>query len=246
MAAAASGTAWETEAGLVRSAMYWQLHLAYDRDYSYKHYRNYQETCESLFFARVSSYARNPASAPTGIALSLSGDQDQVFMRLASSAAQRNLTEFFMRWGLVPDEETSAYMAQYTPEERPIYYLDDSARAYVLEQMAAGKDVILEIEIQGALKVKERFPDTLLLFVTPPSAAELERRLRKRGTETEEKIAERLKQAENELAAAENYDYLIVNGELEKAVDDIMAVMRAEKLRRSRNAELVKEIKGED
>ncbi len=133
-AAAASGTAWETEAGLVRSAMYWQLHLAYDRDYSYKHYRNYQETCESLFFARVSSYARNPASAPTGIALSLSGDQDQVFMRLASSAAQRNLTEFFMRWGLAPDEETSAYMAQYTPEERPIYYLDDSARAYVLEQ----------------------------------------------------------------------------------------------------------------
>ena len=70
--------------------------------------------------------------------------------------------------------------------------------------------------------------------------------MRKRGTETEEKIAERLKQAENELAAAENYDYLIVNGELEKAVDDIMAVMRAEKLRRSRNAELVKEIKGED
>ena len=96
------------------------------------------------------------------------------------------------------------------------------------------------------MNIKKLFPDCCLVFILPPSIAELERRLRKRGTETEEKIAERLKQAENELAAAENYDYLIVNGELEKAVDDIMAVMRAEKLRRSRNAELVKEIKGED
>ncbi len=129
-----SGTAWGMENRLSRSAMYWQLHLAYDRNDQYKQYRNYQEICENLFFARLSSYARNPALAPTGIELNLSGDPNQVFMRLASSAAQRNLTEFFTRWGLVPDEETSAYMEQYAPEERAIYYLDDAAWAYTLEQ----------------------------------------------------------------------------------------------------------------
>ena len=66
-------------------------------------------------------------------------------------------------------------------------------RAYVEEQLEAGKDVILEIEIQGALKVKEKFPETLLLFVTPPSAAELRRRLEGRGTETQDVIESRLR-----------------------------------------------------
>lgn len=140
-----SGTTWKAEDELTRSAMYWQLHLAYDQDYAYRHYRNYQEMRDNLFFARVNSYRRNPASAPTGIELNLSGDQDQVFMRLASSAAQRNLTEFFVRWGLVPDEETSAYMEQYAPEERAIYYLDDLAKAYELARetessTTAGRD----------------------------------------------------------------------------------------------------------
>lgn len=111
---------------------------------------------------------------------------------------------------------------------------------------AQGKDAVLKIEIEGAMNIKKLFPDCCLVFILPPSMEELERRLRKRGTETEEKIAERLKQARSELEAAENYDYLIVNGELEKAVDDVMAVMRAEKLRRVRNEGLAAVIKGED
>lgn len=111
--------------------------------------------------------------------------------------------------------------------------------------LSQGKDAVLKIEIEGAMNIKKLFPECCLVFILPPSMTELERRLRKRGTETEDKIAERLKQAKNELAAAENYDYLIVNGELDKAVDDIIAVMRAEKLRRDRNAGLVAEIKGE-
>lgn len=91
-------------------------------------------------------------------------------------------------------------------------------KSYVLEQMEAGRDVILEIEIQGALKVKEKFPDTLLLFVTPPSAGELERRLRGRGTETEDVIRDRLKRAAEEAEFMDRYDYLLVNDELEECV----------------------------
>ena len=84
-------------------------------------------------------------------------------------------------------------------------------KSYVLEQMEAGRDVILEIEIQGALKVKERFPDTLLLFVTPPSAAELENRLRGRKTETDEVIRSRLERAVEEAEFMESYEYILVN-----------------------------------
>ena len=75
-------------------------------------------------------------------------------------------------------------------------------RAYVEEQLAAGKNVILEIEIQGALKIKEKFPDSLLIFVTPPSGAELKRRLEKRGTESAEVIARRLARAAEEIGRA--------------------------------------------
>ena len=88
-------------------------------------------------------------------------------------------------------------------------------RSYVEEQMAAGRDVILEIEIQGALEVKKKFPDTLLLFVTPPSAEVLEERLRGRGTETEEVIRERLKRASQEAMYMDQYDYILVNDNLE-------------------------------
>ena len=82
-------------------------------------------------------------------------------------------------------------------------------KAYVEEQLEAGKDVILEIEIQGALKVKEKFPDTLLLFVTPPSAEELKNRLIGRGTETMDVIESRLARAVEEAEGIESYDYLV-------------------------------------
>ena len=94
-------------------------------------------------------------------------------------------------------------------------------KRYVMEQLEAGKNVILEIEIQGALKVKERFPDTLLLFVTPPSARELERRLRGRGTETDEVIKSRLKRAVEEAEFMDRYDYILVNDDLETCVQEM-------------------------
>ena len=94
-------------------------------------------------------------------------------------------------------------------------------KQYVMEQLEAGKDVILEIEIQGALKVKKRFPDALLLFVTPPSAEELRRRLVGRGTETLEVINARLARAAEEASGMEAYDYLLINDDLDRCVEEM-------------------------
>ncbi len=143
-----SGTTGYASNVFTQLGMYWQLHLAYDRDYNYKTYGTYQEIFEHLFFARVDSYARNPASAPApgGVALTLSGDRDQKLMRLASAAAEKDLSEFFERWGMMPDAGTLSYMKQFDPETRAIYYGDDDSRVYTMEhagsQALQGKDVV--------------------------------------------------------------------------------------------------------
>lgn len=93
-----------------------------------------------------------------------------------------------------------------------------------------GQDVLLEIEVEGAANVRRLCPDAVSIFIAPPSVKELERRLRKRGTETEEVIAERVSQAEREIHSALEYDYIIINGELEKAVNDVASVINAERL----------------
>lgn len=122
-------------------------------------------------------------------------------------------------------------------------------RVYVEEQLREGKDVILEIEIQGALKVKEQFPDTLLLFVTPPTAAELRSRLAGRGTETAEVIENRLRRAKEEADSMKYYDYVIINDKLEECVDEVHSIIRAEHRRGFRNQvfmeNIKKELKGE-
>lgn len=92
-------------------------------------------------------------------------------------------------------------------------------RDWVEEQMAEGRNVILEIELQGAFQVREKIPETLLIFIMPPSMEELERRLRGRGTETEEEIQRRLSRAKEEMAFVDQYDYVIVNEDVEKSVD---------------------------
>ena len=92
---------------------------------------------------------------------------------------------------------------------------------YVEEQIEAGKDVILEIEIQGAMKVKEQFPNAVLLFVMPPSISVLHQRLIGRGTETKEVIAERLQRAKEEAVGIEDYDYIIINDDLDTCVKEL-------------------------
>ena len=92
-------------------------------------------------------------------------------------------------------------------------------KSYVNEQLSAGKNVILEIEIQGALKIKKQFPDTVLMFVSAPSADELKDRLVGRGTETKEVCAQRLSRAYEESLGIEKYDYLVVNDKLDDCVE---------------------------
>lgn len=116
-------------------------------------------------------------------------------------------------------------------------------KAYVEEQRNFGKDVILEIEIQGAMKIKEQYPDAVLLFVTPPSADELKRRLVGRGTETEEVIESRLLRAVQESEGMELYDYLVVNDDLEICVDEVHAIIQSEHDRASRNGVFIEDIK---
>lgn len=127
-------------------------------------------------------------------------------------------------------------------------YVDNyygTPKDYVVEQLESGKDVILEIEIQGALKVKEKYPDTLLLFVTPPNAEELRRRLVGRGTETMDVIASRLSRAAEESQGMEKYDYLIVNDELGACVQEMHQVIQAEHDRAFRRSGFIKNIREE-
>ena len=118
-------------------------------------------------------------------------------------------------------------------------------RAYVEEQISAGRNVLLEIEIQGALKIKELFPESLLLFVTPPSAAELERRLRGSGTETEEVIASRLARASEEAEGMEAYDYIVINDDLVTCVEELHRIVEAARRAPVRRAAFIKEIREE-
>lgn len=103
-----------------------------------------------------------------------------------------------------------------------------------------GEDVILEIEAQGALKVKSDFPEAILFFVVPQDAKELKRRLVSRGTETEEKIAARLKQAEWEFSQAEKYNYILLNDVVEKAVERFMKIVESEKYKINKNKDFLK------
>ncbi len=118
-------------------------------------------------------------------------------------------------------------------------------KAYIMEQLEAGKDVILEIEIQGALKVREKFPDTLLLFVTPPSAQELEKRLTLRGTETPEVIASRMARACEEAEFMDHYDYLVINDDLEECVKELHELIQREHRRVTRNISFIDQMKRE-
>ncbi|MCR4862623.1 MAG: guanylate kinase [Ruminococcus sp.] len=105
-----------------------------------------------------------------------------------------------------------------------------------------GLNVILEIEVQGAMKIREKRPDALFIFIAPPSVNELRRRLKKRGTETDGVIEKRVSQAAGEIALAPKYDYIIVNDALEDAVSDFFAVMRAEKLKAEFSENTINEV----
>jgi guanylate kinase len=101
----------------------------------------------------------------------------------------------------------------------------------VLENLARGKDVLLELELVGARKVKERLSEAVMVFIAPPSLVELERRLRGRGTDSEEKIQKRLARAREEIKAVREFDYVVVNDHLDEASSTFAAIIKAERAR---------------
>lgn len=129
-----SGTKGRANNVFTQLGLYWQLHLAYDDGYNYKTYEDYDQQLANLFFARVDTYARTPSKAPApgNVALTLTGDSDQKLMRLACAAAQKDILEFFERWGMTPDAGTIAYAGQFEKETRAIFYANDDARVYRL------------------------------------------------------------------------------------------------------------------
>ena len=118
-------------------------------------------------------------------------------------------------------------------------------KAYVEEQLSAGRDVILEIEIQGARKIKKKFPEAVLVFVTAPSMEELKDRLVGRGTETKEVIHQRLARAAQEAEGVDEYDYLLVNDQLDEAVDRLHNIIQSEHFAMKRNLDFIHEIQAQ-
>lgn len=127
-------------------------------------------------------------------------------------------------------------------------YVDNfygTPKEYVSSQMAAGKDVILEIEIQGALKIKEKFPEALLLFVLPPSASVLKHRLVGRGTESMEVIEARLHRALEEAQGMSSYDYILVNDDLHTCVEEMHHLIQAQHNKVESNRDFIEQIRQE-
>ena len=130
--------------------------------------------------------------------------------------------EQFMQW---INEDAFLEYAQYVGN----FY--GTPMRYVDEAMAAGKDVILDIEVQGAMQVIAKRPDTIRIFIAPPDWDELERRLTMRGTDTPEKIQQRLLRAKVEMKTAMDYDYFVINSTVENAVTELRAIILAEHCR---------------
>ncbi|AEF17430.1 MULTISPECIES: guanylate kinase [Thermoanaerobacterium] len=116
-------------------------------------------------------------------------------------------------------------------------------KEFVQKNIDEGHDVILEIDIQGALKVKDKYPEGVFVFILPPSMEELKNRIKKRGTETEEEILKRFKSAYEEINFVSRYNYVVINDDVDLAVDKILAIIKAEKCRVDRNKGLYLEIK---
>ncbi len=131
-------------------------------------------------------------------------------------------------------------LIEYAPYVENYY---GTPREYVEKQMAAGKDVVLEIEIQGALKVKKRFPDSVLIFVLPPSVEELYRRLKNRGTETEDVIRKRMSRAAEEASMIGRYDYIVINDGVEESVRKLHSLIEAAHSSPGGNEEFIRGIR---
>ena len=136
---------------------------------------------------------------------------------------------------LIEEDEFLEYARVYDN-----YY--GTPKSYVFDLLKAGKNVMLEIDIQGAMQVKDRYSDGVFIYIVPPSLEILSGRLRSRGTDSESVIDKRLSLASQELALAHRYDYIVVNDILDEAVSKVSAIVRAEGCKISRNKEHINDI----
>lgn len=157
------------------------------------------------------------------------GEVDGKDYHFKTVADFRNLIDYngFIEW------------AQYVEN----YY--GTPRKYVEEELEKGNNVILEIEVQGAMRVKEQYPDSVLIFITAPDAISLKSRLEGRGTEDAKVIAKRLKRAYEETDDMIKYDYLVINDDIETCVNNVNSVIVAESFKTANNQEYITKTKNE-
>ena len=118
-------------------------------------------------------------------------------------------------------------------------------RAYVMQKLEEGFDVILEIEVQGALNIKKKVPDAVLIYMLPPGAETLYKRLRGRGTETDEVIAKRMRRAEQEARNVEQYDYIVINNDVDECAMELHTLIRAQRRRVKSNLPFIHKLQDE-
>ena len=129
--------------------------------------------------------------------------------------------------------EYAGYVGNYYGTPKP----------YLLSKLLEGKDVILEIEVQGAIDLKKRYPEAVMIFITPPDKKTLEKRLVGRGTESKAQIENRLERAAKEADSIKNYDYLIINDEIEKTIEKIHNLIQVQHCLIKYNKEVIDKIK---
>ena len=168
-------------------------------------------------------------------------------LRLSVSATTRGPRpgeEHGKQYYFISREEFESLIAQGKMLEHAEYvgnYYGTSLKV-IQDKLAAGIDVLLDIEVQGAAKVRAKCPEAVLIFIIPPSFEELSRRLRGRNTDSEEVIAGRLTKAREEYAQISNYDYLVVNDKVSEAAAEIMAILTAEDCRAKNRMHLVEDV----
>lgn len=150
---------------------------------------------------------------------------------------------YFMSRDEINDIINSGNMLEHAQYCGNIYGTPKKA---IIDQLNNGKDVLLDIDVQGGAQVKEKMPDCISIFLLPPSLKVLEQRLRDRKTDSEENIKRRLKAAVKELDQVKNYDYLVVNDDLDSCVDDILHILNSEKLKTFRMIDILKGVVNND
>lgn len=185
-------------------------------------------------------------SAPSGCG------KDTVLARLSGVRRSVSMTTRAMREGEINGVDyyfvTKDYFLKQLEEGKILEYTSYNGNYYgtpkqaVDEWLKAGETVVLKIEVEGGGNIRKLYPDSVGIFLVPPSMQTLERRLRKRSSESEDEIYSRLTIAQNEIKHATEYDYIVVNDDIDCAVGDIQAIIRTEKLKTSRSKNKICEV----